>query len=458
MVPWTWPRPARLNDEIYKPVNPDDPTIIALASSIRQQGLLEPLVLTLDRVILSGHRRFAACKLAGLRRIPVRWYDVRSTDPTFPQLLVTFNAAQREKTPAEKIREEVIQTSPDAAFVRLATARAERLEQAILGADRAGLTRIGKAEARPRAEISEGKQAMLAAARRVLDDHRDYWPLSVRQVHYRLLNDPPERNTDPRYPTGTYLNDRPSYQDLSDLLARARIAGIVPWEAIGDETRPVSVWRKWPSVAVYVRQQLDDLFCDYRRDLLQSQPAHIEIVAEKMTVQSAADRVAAQFRANVMVGRGFSSVTARHDLVTRLGQSGKEQLVLLVVTDFDPAGECIAETLASSIRDEFGIDIPVRAHKVALTAPQVRAFGLPPGGTAKKGPGYEAFVRRHGEDTYELEALEPADLQRLIRDALVAVIDHDLLDHEQRCEVEEARELEARRRVLLRSVGEFEPD
>ena len=44
-------KPARVNDRIYKPVDPADPKIIQFGEEIVEQGLLEPLVATLDDVI-----------------------------------------------------------------------------------------------------------------------------------------------------------------------------------------------------------------------------------------------------------------------------------------------------------------------------------------------------------------------------------------------------------------------
>ena len=59
--------PAPENDDLYHPVGFDDPEIQALAKSIREHGIREPLVITLDNYILSGHRRYKAARLAGLR-------------------------------------------------------------------------------------------------------------------------------------------------------------------------------------------------------------------------------------------------------------------------------------------------------------------------------------------------------------------------------------------------------
>ena len=47
-----WPSPE--NEQLYRAVLPDDPATVALADSIRQHGVREPLVITLDGWILSA--------------------------------------------------------------------------------------------------------------------------------------------------------------------------------------------------------------------------------------------------------------------------------------------------------------------------------------------------------------------------------------------------------------------
>ena len=52
-------QPAYVNTLIYRPVSNDDPAVIELAESIRVHGILEPLIVTKDRVLVSGHRRLS---------------------------------------------------------------------------------------------------------------------------------------------------------------------------------------------------------------------------------------------------------------------------------------------------------------------------------------------------------------------------------------------------------------
>ena len=116
----------------------------------------------------------------------------------------------------------------------------------------------------------------------------------------------------------------------------------------------------------------------------------------------------------------------RFQLAQRYSKSGKDRLVLLFLADFDPEGTNIPETFVASLRDEFGVK-DVTAVRVALTDAQVTEHNLPLSATAKKkSTRTKSFVRDHGEAVYELEALQPAVLEQILRDAIVSVLDTDL--------------------------------
>jgi ParB-like chromosome segregation protein Spo0J len=71
MVPLDSLKPAPENN-IYSTIAWDNPELRQLASSIRQHGLLEPIRVSRDGFIISGHRRRMASFLAGLKEVPVQ--------------------------------------------------------------------------------------------------------------------------------------------------------------------------------------------------------------------------------------------------------------------------------------------------------------------------------------------------------------------------------------------------
>jgi 5S rRNA maturation endonuclease (ribonuclease M5) len=78
---------------------------------------------------------------------------------------------------------------------------------------------------------------------------------------------------------------------------------------------------------------------------MQGQPHHIEILLEKNALRSIIESVARNYCIPVTTTRGYSSLSPRFDLVQRFLRSGKSKLILLMLTDFDPDGEQIAQTL-----------------------------------------------------------------------------------------------------------------
>jgi ParB-like chromosome segregation protein Spo0J len=447
-------RPSPENDQLYRPVDLKDPEIVALARSICQQGLLEPLVVTLDDYILSGHRRYAAAKLADLETVPCRRVALRRcVDPNeFLRLLREHNR-QREKTNGERLREELIGVDADDAHEALYEYR--RAQAAV---DAKPLRIRGKVR---RKAISSAKRPMLRAVQEIIESRRRFWPLSDRQVHYALLNARPLKHASK--PGSVYGNDLASYKSLVDLLTRARLEGSIPFAAVQDETRPVQIWDVHQNPRSFVRGELENMFRGYWRDLMQSQPNHIEIVGEKNTVGSILKPVAADYTIPLTTGRGYCSLPPRHAMAERFQKSGKEKLVLLIVSDLDPDGEEIAHSFARSMRDDFGI-AAVHPIKVALTAEQVERFELPPVMQAKAAKNKSTATKRakfvdfHGEDVFELEALPPEALQQIVREGIEAVIDPGALSGEIAAERQDAAFLEGVRRTVAETLSGLDLD
>jgi hypothetical protein len=437
--------PSPENERLYRPVDPDDPEVEALADSIRERGLLEPLVITSDFYILSGHRRHAACRLAGVESVRCRVLPVRRGDPEFLPLLREYNR-QRVKTFDEVVREEIVSASVDTeqAYQALLTHRRK--------ASRVAGEFIAIGGAKRRAAFSEGKRAMLNAVIKVVFDQCDYWPLSDRSVHYDLLNDPPLRHTSK--PDSQYVNDRDCYKDLTDVLTRARLAGLVPWEAIADPTRTVALCPVNRDVGSYLASELKGFLATYWRDLQQSQPNHIEIIGEKNTVEGSIKPVAERYCIPYTLGRGYCSIDPRHQMHERFRKSGRSKLVILVLSDFDPEGEDIAHSFVRSMRDDFRIHSgSIVAKKVCLTYQQVLERDLPQTFDIKKdGARYKKHAAKYGDRAHELEALSNQERSALLDEAIREVMDVEAFNREVDAEREDAARLERCRKAIAPAI------
>ncbi len=434
-VPLAKIKPSPKNDTLYKPVDQTAPSFQKLVQSVRKHGILEPLTLTLDDVILSGHRRHAAAECVGLEHVPCRYVEVYSDAENFVELLRQHNN-QRVKTIDEQLREQIVDADPEEAYQALLRHRE--------AAARVSLQPLAIEGAMKRSPISAAKQPMVEAVKRVLDARRNFWPVSVRSIHYALLNEPPLIHKSK--PDSTYRNDQSSYKSLCDITMRMRLEAMIPMHAIGDTTRPISIWDIHAAPADFVARELEGFLKGYRRNLQQSQPHHIEIMGEKNTIGSTLEPVAGRYGIPLTIGRGFSSLEPRFEMGERFKHSGKDKLFLLVLTDFDPSGEEICHSFARSLRDDLGIQ-KVQLVKVALTNDHVVRFNLPPQMQAKKSDSRaKKFTEKHGSDVWELEALPPETLQQELTRAIDSVMNLELFNRELDKEKQDAAYLDGYRR------------
>jgi hypothetical protein len=304
--------------------------------------------------------------------------------------------------------------------------------------------RLGRGQrrgGRRRSRITPAKQPFLDAIHRVITELEGYWPLSDRRVHYALLNDPPLIHA--KKPDSRYRNDHKSYKAVCNLLTRARLAGLIPFDAIGDETRPVTTWDVHPNVSPFIRRAVRRFCTGYWRDRMQGQPNHIEIVGEKLTVEGIVRPVAARFCIPYTIGRGYSSLPPRKAMYDRYRKSGKTKLVMLFLGDHDPEGWDIATTFAKSMRDDFGVQ-DIAAIKVGLKPEQVRQLALPPNADAKPSSSrFKKFAARFGPAAYEPEAVSPDTLQGWLDEAVRSVIDIDLFNAQVEAEKQDSATLAA---------------
>src|SRR5262245_59314747 len=63
--------PAPENDKLYDPVRDDDPDFLSFVELVRQNGITDPIGVSVDGWIFSGHRRHRAATLLGMTRVPV---------------------------------------------------------------------------------------------------------------------------------------------------------------------------------------------------------------------------------------------------------------------------------------------------------------------------------------------------------------------------------------------------
>ena len=96
-IPINQLKPCPINSEIYR-----DSDVGDLMNSIQEVGLLQPIVVTPDNIIISGHRRFKAIQSLGWTVVEVEVKEVE--EDSIPLYIVLFNQS-RNKVASELIHE-----------------------------------------------------------------------------------------------------------------------------------------------------------------------------------------------------------------------------------------------------------------------------------------------------------------------------------------------------------------
>lgn len=418
--------PSPENDDVYGAIK-DDEQMDALVESIRRRGLEEPLLLTEDRYILSGHRRFYAVKYLKWNRVPcrVRAGIRREGNPQFHRELAEYNP-QRIKTAGSLLKEALLRTS-NAADLR---AEIKDYDEASISVDCDFMQVKGSKNVEP---ITDKRQEFLSAAVKVISELRSFWPCSIRQIHYRLLNAPPLTMTPKRSKFDVeryrYKNDDASYQALVRLLRSARYHGHVPMSCIDDPTRPQMRFSGFDSLSEFVHQEVRGFLTGYHRDRQQGQQRHIEVFGEKSTLRNMIHKACSQYYVPYSLGRGFCSTPVWRDIAKRFHESGRKRMSFIIISDFDPEGLELGDDAIRTLSQLW--EIPVDGHRIAVTREQIDELHLsndfnPAKDTSSR---YKSFVERTGDTkTWEVESLEPDYLVEQLQAAIEANMDMELFN------------------------------
>lgn len=430
------------NWDIYKRPEADD-QFPALVESVAANGVLEPITISSDGFILSGHRRHAAAldaydmdPLNFLPLVPVIVIPEIKIGPMPAderiKILIAHNRGSRVKTTAESVAEAMASVDPEAA-IREAQERKAKVFTKAQTSTQTVSAGTGSRRTNPLKQRGE----FLEAVELVLQNIKRF-PIPQRHIHYRLLNLAPRMSKGKlgqRY--GKTGNSKGDTGKLSKLLTDARSARLINDELISDGTRPEHYFEVENSVGEYVASEVGGMFKSYFSNVHRDQSAHVEILIEKNTLFDLLRiHVAQELRIPITSGRGYVSYPVGCRMRDRFKKSGKDKFVLIYVSDHDPEGLDMPSSWKAYFKIDHGIDAEV--VRAAVTQEQIRKYNLPPDADAKVSSSrFKSYVRQHGTKVWELDSMDPDHLVEEVKAACLAWMDIDLLNAAMKREQED---------------------
>lgn len=288
-------------------------------------------------------------------------------------------------------------------------------------------------------------------------------PMTLRQVFYRATVDHLVEKTEQAY-------DR-----IGDMILQMRRDGTIPYSWVLDNTRAATVYCGYSGLDEF----LGSIKYRYSRDLWADLDEYCEIWIEKDALSSIVAAVTRRYDVTLQVCRGFPSESCLHDAATRITEqlkSGKTMAAIYYLGDRDPSGLEIDKSTEASLRRlcrglmpgraALIADIPALADptvpwpegatgiefredmltftRAAVTPKQIREMALPSRPTKLKGNSH-ARGWNPDEDSVELDAIAPRQLQ--------AIVEGCILEHIDEGHIRRVKEIEATERELIATLA-----
>jgi len=245
--------------------------------------------------------------------------------------------------------------------------------------------------------------AVIEAARLIIAEYRaEGFTLTLRQLYYQFVA------------RDLLANRQSEYKRLGTIVSDARNAGLIDWETIEDRTRNVRENSHWGSPAELLAACADQ----FRFDLWEDQPYRPEVWIEKDALLGVFEGICEELDVPLTSCRGYTSQSEAWAAGRRLRKHGQhgQTPIILHFSDHDPSGIDMTRDLAERL--SLYAEREVSVDRLALNRAQIEQYEPPPNPAKVTDSRYAAYLLVHGDESWELDALEPRILTDLVRTAI----------------------------------------
>jgi hypothetical protein len=253
---------------------------------------------------------------------------------------------------------------------------------------------------------------LIEKANEIIEEYSEQgFELTLRQLYYQFVARDLIENT------------QKSYKRLGMAINDGRLAGLVSWEAIVDRTRNVRRLSHWDSPAEIV----EGAASQFRMDMWENQKYRPEVWIEKDALVGVIEDVCDKYDVPYFSCRGYTSQSEMWSASQRLLDHNKrgQSAVIIHLGDHDPSGI----DMTRDIRDRLELfmfdgwaDEALDVDRIALTMDQVEEYNPPPNPAKITDTRAKNYIHEFGDESWELDALEPAMMVQLIEETIQKLI------------------------------------
>jgi len=254
--------------------------------------------------------------------------------------------------------------------------------------------------------------------------------LSLRQLYYQFVA------------RGLLDNTEANYKRLGSIISDARLAGLIDWDRIKDRGRETVENLHWSSL----RERLFSAARVYREDTWQNQPNHVEVMVEKQALEGVLEPLCLKLDIPFTANKGYSSSSAMYEIGKRLYRKSCDckDIHIIYLGDHDPSGIDMTRDVADRL--QMFAECDVNVIRCALDMDQIEEYNPPENPAKLTDSRAKGYIALYGYSSWELDALPPDALARIVEDHVDNLRDDDLY--------ESAVAKQNEKRALLRKIAQ----
>jgi hypothetical protein len=273
-------------------------------------------------------------------------------------------------------------------------------------------------------KFSKAHLDVITAANNIIEEYEAKgFSLTLRQIYYQFVA------------RGWLANKDSEYDRLGSIISDGRMAGLVSWTAIEDRNRNLMGIRTYDRPS----QALKEIKKTYATDKWADQPWRPEVWVEKAALEGVVGSMCNKLQVDFFACRGYNSQSEQWRAGQRFAgyvQKGQRPIVFHL-GDHDPSG--IDMTRDNRDRLSMFAGVPVIVQRLALNMNQIEQYRPPPNPAKVSDSRFQSYSEKYGDESWELDALNPEIIHRLIEDAVLAVRDQALWEQAELREISDLR-------------------
>lgn len=255
---------------------------------------------------------------------------------------------------------------------------------------------------------------VIAKANLIIDEYQLLdMRLTLRQLYYQFVS------------RDWLKNNQRNYDNLGTVVSNARLAGLIDWDAIEDRTRRLRGLNTYLNPADCIETAAQGYFID----LWEGQETRPEVWIEKDALLGVIERPCLRYQVDYFACRGYASQSELYNAGKRIKarrDNEGQNTIVLHFGDHDPSG--MDMTRDNCDRLSLFAEGYVEVKRLALNFDQVKQYDPPPNPTKLSDSRANAYMAEYGPDSWELDALDPKVMDKIVEDNIMQFIDRELWD------------------------------